>query len=128
MHSELHCTQLQKGRLKLKLQEAIEKDGIVVDSKMDANLQNIMSNHETEVATKHPEDSFQHIFWRQQQEAAKLKNASSMQWHPLTIKWCLYLRQKGIKNSEVIWVHPPSLSKNSTRLHTFHQYIHWILR
>lgn len=92
MHSELRCTQLQKGRLKLKLQEAIEKDGVVVDSATHTDLQEIMSNHETQITTMYPEDSFQHIFWRQQQQAAKVKKSCSMRWHPLVIKWCLYLR------------------------------------
>ena len=45
-----------------------------------------------EVATTYPEDTFQHIFWKQQEEAARIKKASSMWWHPLIIKWCLYLQ------------------------------------
>ena len=39
-----------------------------------------------------PEDSFKSLFWRQQQAAARLKNPRSMRWHPIFIKWCLYLR------------------------------------
>ena len=42
-------------------------------------------------ASHHP-DSFQYIFWKQQHKAASLKDARSMKWHPLLIKWCLYLR------------------------------------
>ena len=91
MHSELHCTKLQKKRLKLKLEEAIEKNGVVVDSATHDDLQTIMADNEAEVATRYPDTFFQHIFWKQQQEAAKMKKASSMQWHPLIIRWCLYL-------------------------------------
>ena len=92
MHSELRRTELQKNRLKLKLNEAVEKDGVVVDPVIHADLQNIMSIHEKNIVETYPEDSFQHIFWMQQQKAAKLRNACSMKWHPLLIKWCIYLR------------------------------------
>ena len=92
MHSVLRSTKLQKKRLKEKLQEAIEKDGVIVDPATHDDLRNIMSTHEAEISTKYPEDSFQQIFWRQQQQAAKLKTPRSMRWHPVLIKWCLYLR------------------------------------
>ena len=41
-----------------------------------------------------PENSFSRLFWEQQFEAAKLKDARTMHWHPLMIRWCLYLRHK----------------------------------
>ena len=37
-------------------------------------------------------DSLERIFWEQQEKAALVKNARSMKWHPLMIRWCLYLR------------------------------------
>ena len=92
MHSELRCTKLQKKRLKQKLEEAIEKDGVVIDPATHDDLQTIVADNEAELATKYPDNSFQYIFWKQQEEAARMKNASSMRWHPLMIKWCLYLR------------------------------------
>ena len=39
-------------------------------------------------------DSFQRLFWEQQYEAVKQKDPRTMRWHPLMIKWCLYLRHK----------------------------------
>ena len=38
------------------------------------------------------DNPFQKLFWEQQQKASLLKNARCMRWHPLMIKWCLYLR------------------------------------
>ena len=35
---------------------------------------------------------FQRIFWQQQVLAASKKDARGMRWHPLMIKWCIYLR------------------------------------
>lgn len=43
------------------------------------------------VAAAHSPDSFQCIFWEQQRQASSLKKARSMKWHPLMIRWCLYL-------------------------------------
>ena len=37
-------------------------------------------------------DSFEKVFWEQQEQAASVQKASLMRWHPLMIKWCLYLR------------------------------------
>ena len=92
IHSELRCMHLKKERLKTKLEKVVEEEGVVVDSEMHADLCNIMTTNETEMKKTYPEESFQHIFWKQQQQAAILKNACSMRWHPLIIKWCLYLR------------------------------------
>jgi hypothetical protein len=68
----VECT---KKRLKLKLEEAIEKDGVVVDPATHNDLETIIADNEAEVATKYPENSFQYIFWKQQQEAARMKKA-----------------------------------------------------
>ena len=34
------------------------------------------------------------MFWSQQLNASRVQKASAMKWHPLMIKWCLYLRYK----------------------------------
>ena len=48
---------------------------------------------------KYPEDSFQYIFWKQQKEslAKKGKSRNGIRWHPLMIKWCIYLRHQSSK-------------------------------
>ena len=39
-------------------------------------------------------NSFQRVFWEQQLDAASLKDTRGMRWHPLMIRWCLYLRHQ----------------------------------
>ena len=39
-------------------------------------------------------DGFQKLFWQQQSKAASRSSAKGMRWHPLMIKWCLYLRHR----------------------------------
>lgn len=92
MHSELRANHLKKERLKAKLERVVEEEGITVDSETHTDICAIMTSAESQVMDKYPEDSFQYLFWKQQQEAARLKNSCSMRWHPLFIKWCLYLR------------------------------------
>jgi len=45
----------------------------------------------------YPEGSFQQIFLNQQTKAASLKSSFSMRWHPLYIKWSLYLKHLSSK-------------------------------
>ena len=37
--------------------------------------------------------SFPALFWGQQHQASQARNRRSMKWHPLMIRWCLYLRR-----------------------------------
>ena len=56
----------------------------------------------SQVSAIAPANSFQRLFWDQQQKAASLSNSRSMRWHPLFIKWCLYLKHLSSKAYEMI--------------------------
>lgn len=78
---------------------------------MHSDLKQIASDHDHQItATAHP-DSFQKIFWEQQQKAASLPS-KNMRWHPLMIKWCLYLKHLSSKAYETLrdsgCIHLPS--------------------
>jgi len=77
--------------MKDKIAKATEAKGIEVDTTLQDDLLEIMSNNTERVTAKHPPNSFPTIFWQQQQEAA-IKDPRGMRWHPLMVKWCLYLR------------------------------------
>ncbi len=86
--------QKQLQRLKTKIAEAIESSGITVSEETNEDLCQVMSSPECSNALDQlPEGSFQQLFWQQQTEALK-KNPKSMRWHPLMVKFCLYLRHK----------------------------------
>ena len=61
-----------------------------------------MNNHVDSITTKYGEDSLQAIFWDQQMKAAKAKGSSGRRWHPLVVKWCLYLHHISSKAYETI--------------------------
>ena len=57
-------------------------------------VEQIMVSETPTVLQDLPENSFHRLFWEQQFEAAKQKDTHTMHWHPLMIRWCLYLRHK----------------------------------
>ena len=77
-----------------KLSIATEKVGVHLNSDMHEDVCSIMKQEDNEVVKLHPEGSFQRMFWSQQLNASRVQKASAMKWHPLIIKWCLYLRYK----------------------------------
>ena len=66
--------------------------GMVVDSASHEDLVAIMKENAENVASKYPEKSFPRLFWSQQLQAAQQKNSKSMRWHPVMVRWCIYLR------------------------------------
>ena len=78
-------------RLKKRATAIIEEEGIAVDEEINEDLGSIMRENSPKITEKYPADSFARIFWEQQLKAASLKDARSMKWAPMMIRWCLYL-------------------------------------
>jgi hypothetical protein len=70
-----------------------------------------------------PENSFQSIFWKEQKKALSRKGSSKngCRWHPLMIRWCLYLRHQSGKAYETLR-QSGCISLSSQR--TLHEYSH----
>ena len=91
MHNICRSSSKQIERLKTKIAKEVERSGIQVDNMLQQDLQTIMSNSIEAVTTNYPPNSFPAVFWQQQHEAAR-RDPRGMRWHPLMVKWCLYLR------------------------------------
>ena len=76
---------------------AASKEGITVDEELHQDLKDISNDNIALINSMCPEGSFQRIFWDQQTEAASLNNSCSLHWHPLYIKWSLYLKHLSSK-------------------------------
>ncbi len=104
----LHRTnRILKGRvrrLESKLAKTIETESIVVDDETSNDLERIMKEEERNVIKGYPDDSFQAIFGNQQKLALpkKGKSKNGMKWHPLMIRFCLYLRHQSSKAYEAL--------------------------
>ena len=97
MKKELTKLRQRNERLKSRIDAEIQTVGVTVDDVLHSDLKEVMQKEADKVYAAYPEESFQRLFWEQQQKAASLKDARSMKWHPLIIKWCLYLRHSSGK-------------------------------
>ena len=92
LHDTARVAKQRIGRLEARLKKEIDDMGDVIVKDTHQELHSIMSDHESLVHQSFPPDSFGRLFWDQQSKALQAKTASAMRWHPLMIKWCLYLR------------------------------------
>ncbi len=68
---------------------------------MNDDMIQMMADSEEKVLKENPEGSFLHMFWQQQKEAAS-RPCRGRCWHPMTIKWCIYLRHQSNKAYETL--------------------------
>ena len=92
LHQLSRASGRQLKRLQEKLEAATETHGLDVDEGLRNSLKEIMMANSGRVGSELTPGSFPTIFWQQQQEAALKKDLRGMRWHPLMVKWCLYLR------------------------------------
>ena len=81
------CQQRVK-RLRERLDRAIEERGVEVDADLHDDLIKTMNEENTlDLVNQYDPDSFQRIFWEQQQQAMKKKDSRSMRWEPAMIRF-----------------------------------------
>jgi len=80
----------------------VVNDGVTVDPELNDDLKDMMERSREEVHSNFPEGSFERAFWEEQEKALSLNNAKSMKWHPVFIKWCLYLRHLSGRGYEML--------------------------
>ena len=111
------------ARLEKKLISATSEDGVNLSNTLHHDMTVLTNENAKTVFSSYPEGTFQQLFWEQQQKASTLQNSRSMKWHPLFIKWCLYLRHLSGKSYELLrnsgWIKLPSQS-------TLRDYTHYI--
>ena len=88
-------------KIQNKLATIIETTGVVLDNTTSSDLQSIMEEEESQICKTYTEDSFQSIFWNHQKDAIT-REKNGIRWHPLMIKWCLYLRHQSGKAYETL--------------------------
>ena len=112
LHLESRQVKLRLDRLRRKLDVECAKSNVAVDVTLDSDIRTLALEGRAAVVENYPKDSFQRVFWEQQEKAASLKDSRSMKWHPLFIKWCLYLRHLSGKAYETMrkskCIHLPS--------------------
>ena len=90
MHDSLCAMKVKVGHLQ-KLNQSILDSAVQLNEVDRRDLVDLMTQCSKQVNETYSEDSFQKILWDQQKKAS-YSNSKAMRWHPLIIKWCLYLQ------------------------------------
>ena len=102
LHTKYKMSRLQIVRLQKKISESIEQGGLKLDEELSKDMQQIFTDNTMKIQNFYQPESFQCLFWDQQMKALYLTDKRSMRWHPLIIKWCLYLRHLSGKAYETL--------------------------
>lgn len=96
MQANLTIIKKQRDRLQRKVNSLVDSNNTLHLNRSDSeDLHMIMANESCTTP-------FQKLFWEQQIEAARKKGKQGMRWHPLMIRWCLYLRYQSQKAYETM--------------------------
>jgi len=109
MKERLSRLQKQKRKLSVRVTQleerlaaAREQDGVTLTEELHSDMKKIASSCTKQVHSAYPEGSFQRLFWDQQIQASSHSNPKSMKWHPIFIKWSLYLKYLSGKSYELL--------------------------
>ena len=102
LHQENRKLNAKVTQLQEKLSAITERDGITLSDELHNDMKKMASACTKQVYSSYPEGSFQRLFWDQQVKASEYSNPKSMKWHPLFVKWCLYLRHLSGKSYELL--------------------------
>ena len=80
--------------LQSKVNHLLTTESFEVDSSTNEDLCTLMKKWSSSALSSCTDNSFCSLFWQQQLKAASVKNSRGMTWHPLIVKWCLYLQYR----------------------------------
>ena len=83
--------------LEFTLRQMIVREGTVLNQQQNAEILSLVEDSASEFEKAFPADSFQRCFWEEQLRYNRLSDKKGMRWHPLIIRWCLYMRSKSSK-------------------------------
>ena len=103
MHDKITKIKKQKDRLTEKVKLLVEKQSSIELNPSDhQDMIEIIQKEGYTVCHQSNMTKFQQIFWEQQAEAAKKSKSQGMRWHPLMIRWCIYIRHQSQKAYETM--------------------------
>jgi len=102
LHADNKAAKSRIACLENRIAEFIDDDGELLDEKLHSDMKQMIADATEQVHYAYQPNTFRHLFWEQQRKASSLKDSHSMKWHPLFIKWCLYLRHISGKSYEML--------------------------
>ncbi|CAC5363149.1 THAP9 [Mytilus coruscus] len=82
-------------RTRNQFQREMASKGVTLDFSQSLEIKDTMATCNAEMEKACPdENSSQRLFWTEQMKCMNLQSTKGMRWHPMILRWCLYLRQK----------------------------------
>lgn len=96
LHSLVIKQRKQLNSIKEKLAHNLRTSGVHMEEDIHDDMVQLVQQYSksTDHSGNQDSESFQSIFWKQQLKNASLKNKKQIRWHPLIIRWALYLHHR----------------------------------
>ena len=94
LHLKVRKQAAEVRSLKEKLQHHLRGKGISIDKQAHEGLTQLMETYTSQAMKEKDDESFHSIFWKQQLQAASVKSKKRIRWHPLIVRWALYLHHR----------------------------------
>lgn len=94
LHDQVVIMKKQRTRLNEQLKNKLETESVTLDQSDHADMTSIIQNEGQAFLESSTTTTFQRIFWQQQIDATRISDARGMRWHPLMIRFCIYLRHQ----------------------------------
>ena len=93
LHNELCKISKKQQRLKELIEDSVDVHGVTLGGDLHNDFREVIKECEAQLEGETP-SSFKWVFWQHQMEASHAIDSRGMRWHPLMIKWCIYLRHQ----------------------------------
>jgi len=94
LHLKVRKQASEIRNFKEKLQHHFHGNSISIDDQAHEGFRQLMDVYKCEGTKGKDDESFHSIFWKQQLQALSVKSKKAIQWHPLIIRWALYLHHR----------------------------------
>ena len=120
LHNNLRHILKQRDQLKDRVAAAVESHGEAVDETLHDDLTQIMQTEGKRLMESAAPGSLQRVFFQQQLDSSSKNDARGMRWHPLMIRWCIYLRHQSQGAYETLRRVVALPSQRTLRDYTYH--------
>ena len=83
--------------LQREARKVIDRDSVNLNLDDNIVICDMIDDLQNEMLSSFEKGSFQEIFFNEQIKYNRLKDKRSMRWHPVIIRWCLFIKNKSAK-------------------------------
>jgi len=92
---KINNLQNEIARVQRQFQKDVANSGVTLNTCQSMEMKDAMAVCTDEMEKAFPDaNSYQRLFWCEQFKSINVNSSKGMRWHPMILRWCLYLRQK----------------------------------